>query len=455
MMRSKAEQLKAPRGTRDLVGPLQDLFEKIEASGRRAAEAAGYRRISTPIFENAALFVRSVGEETDVVGKEMYLLQDRKGRRLALRPEGTAPVVRAFIERNLASAGLPVRLYYLGPMFRYERPQGGRYRQFHQFGCELFGSSSPAADFEVVGVARRFLEDLGVASHLVLNHLGCPRCKEAFARSLADFAKTISDRLCPDCRRRAERNPLRLLDCKVPDCRDLHSLAPEMELCEACSANAASIKNALREAGIEFSWDSRLVRGLDYYTGVVFEFRSADLGAQDAVLGGGRYDELVEALGGPSTPAVGFAAGIDRLALLLERTSSSPLRPFVVILPMEERQTLAAAELADGLRAAARKELPKHCSDREPVILSALRARRLKTALAEAAEAGARFVVILGENEMARGSVTVKNLDTREQWSVSVEDYSRAGGTNLAHFLREHSVPRKKAEQETISGGKD
>jgi histidyl-tRNA synthetase len=417
----------APRGTRDILGAEAAAFEKIESTARDLFFYYGYTEIRTPLFESRALFERSVGDDTDIVMKELYAFQDRKGRELALRPEGTAGVVRAFIEQNIGAAGGVTKLHYSGPMFRYERPQGGRYRQFWQLGCEMFGPAGPtgtgiaSADIEMIALATRFLERLSIPSTTKLNHLGCASCREAFSAALAAYYRGLSDQICPTCRERLERNPLRILDCKVPECRALAPYAPLLTLCGACSDHLAQVESGLARMRIPFTRNTRLVRGLDYYTGVVFEMCSDRLGAQDAVLGGGRYDRLVEELGGAATPAVGFAAGMDRLAMLMEKPEPGAERgrPFFYIVGLGADAQIEAAVVTQRLRRIY-ESMTLAMSTRPEWIEQGMRDKSLRAHLKDADRLNAAHVIIIGEDELAAKTVILREMSGGHQSIVRI-----------------------------------
>ena len=394
----------AVRGTRDILPPESSRWQWVEGVARRVCERYGYREIRTPIFEAATVFTRGIGEATDIVEKEMYLFRDRAGRELALRPEGTAGVVRAFLEHKLYAGPLPVKLFYLGPMFRYERPQAGRYRQFEQFGVEAFGSSDPAIDAEIISLGIAFLEAVGLDRwELRLNSIGCPTCRAAYREMLVTELSPRRQELCRSCEQRLERNPLRILDCKEPGCQLLVEPLPGLEsyLCSDCRAHWETVQHYLGELGISYRKYPRLVRGLDYYTRTVFELVGTGLGSQDALLGGGRYDGLVEAMGGPSVPGIGFAAGLDRLLMSLAGGDGLPpaaAATDVYVARAGEVPMGAVLQLAERLRRAGiRTELE-------------LAGRSLKAQLKVADRLGARFVVIAGEAEWARGLVTLRRM---------------------------------------------
>ncbi len=313
-------KLKTPRGTFDVLPEAAALWQEAELKARGLFSLYNYKEIKTPAFEDTALFVRGIGEATDIVEKEMYTFPDKKGRSLTLRPEGTAPIVRAFIEHNLSHGGGVVKLFYSGPFFRYERAQAGRQRQFYQFGAEALGSGSPAIDAEIISLAVGFLSALGINGHAVmLNNTGCGKCREEYVKKLVGYLAGASGKMCPDCERRSGANPLRVLDCKQDSCAGIRSGAPVIidYACGECKDHFESVKLYLEDAGIDFKINNFLVRGLDYYTRTTFEVVHGGLGAQNALAGGGRYDGLVEQLGGKPTPAAGFACGLERIIMVL------------------------------------------------------------------------------------------------------------------------------------------
>lgn len=399
-----------PRGTNDILPADVGRWQALEAVIRRLCRDFGYREIRTPLFEHTELFTRAAGEATDVVRKEMYTFLDRGDRSLTLRPEGTAPVVRAYLENKLYGEPQPVKLYYLSaPMFRYERPQSGRYRQHHQFGAEVFGSQDPALDAELISMPLELLRRLGVDGLRVkLNSLGCPQCRPAYREQLKAYYRPRLADVCADCRERFATNPLRLLDCKVPGCRAIRDGAPRMidHLCGECADHFATLQAHLAALAIPFEIDARLVRGFDYYTKTVFEIVNDRLGAQDAVGGGGRYDGLVEELGGKPTPAAGFGFGMERLLLTLNTLGitlgeAEPLSVFIATADPSVRQN--ALTLLHRLR-------------REGIAADMDYAgRSLKSQLRFADRYPARFVAVIGEEEIAAGTVTLRDLRTGEQ----------------------------------------
>lgn len=406
-------------------------WRALESHFHRVAARYGYGEVRTPLIEHVELFQRSVGDDTDIVEKEMYVFEDRAGRRLALRPEGTAGVVRAFLEGGLASAPLPVKLYYVSSaMFRYDRPEAGRYRQFHQAGAEVLGSGDPAADAEVIALAFDLLAGLGLAGlELRLNSIGCPRCRPAYRERLRAHYRTYLDGLCEDCRRRFDGNPLRLLDCKVD--RAPAEAAPPLTafLCDECTRHFRALQHYLDALAVPFVLDARLVRGLDYYTRTVFEVTHGRLGAQSSLCGGGRYDGLVEGLGGPPTPAVGFALGVERLLLALEREGLAPEAPA----PPDAFVAAAGdAVRAEALALAARLRRAGLAVETDLV------GRSLKAQLKHAARLGAPVVVVVGEEERARGTVVLRDMERGEQEEVAADD--------LAERLSARSAGRRAAE---------
>lgn len=407
--------MKAPRGTRDILPEEAAAWRRLEEAARTVADRFGYGEIRTPLFESTDLFVRGVGETTDVVEKQMYTFADRRGRSLTLRPEGTAPVVRAYLERNMAARPAPVKLFYIGPMFRYEKPQAGRSRQFHQFGAEAIGSADPGLDVEMIALPVMILQEAGLSGFEVeLNSIGCPVCRPAYRERLLEHLRPKVDAMCRVCVQRLERNPLRVLDCKEEGCRNAAAEAPLAVdfLCAECEAALGSVKEGLADIGIPYVLNGRLVRGLDYYTRTVFEVRSSALGAQDALAGGGRYDGLVEAYGGPSTPAVGFAAGMERVLLALEETGAGKAAPAgldVFVVSASEPLRRRVRSLAHRLRTAGRSvEL-----DYE--------GRSLKGQMKAAARSGAAFVVIVGEAELEKGAVGVRRMADGAQEEVPLD----------------------------------
>jgi len=393
---------KRPKGTQDLLPADTPRWQWLEDIFRRRCALYGYQEIRTPIFEQTALFTRSVGEETDIVSKQMYSFESKGHDKLTLRPEGTAPTVRAVIENELLRQGGIVKLYYLGPSFRYERPQSGRYRQFHQVGLEAFGAPGPDIDAEVLSFGAEFLRELGITNTtLELNSVGCPECRPRYRDALRNALAGARTELCADCTRRYDANPLRILDCKVVTCREIASGVPVMldVLCEPCKSHLLGVEDGLRALGVEYVVNPHIVRGLDYYTRTAFEFISGALGAQNTVLAGGRYDGLVEELGGPATPGIGFAAGIERLLMAAGETAPLPEQPgplFIATLGPVARH--AGFVLAERLRRAGIPALTDYGE------------RSLKAQMREANRKGAWFSVVIGENELAAGEIALRDM---------------------------------------------
>ena len=412
-------KFKSVRGTRDIFTPEIELWQELENKAQKLLKSYGFSEIRTPIFEESALFNRSIGEDTDIVEKEMYSFQDKKGRDLTLRPEGTAGVIRAAIEQNLLVQGSVRKLYYLGPMFRYERPQAGRYRQFYQIGAESIGSASYRRDLEIILWCCDFFSEIGLAGLKVyLNSVGCDACRPAYREVLKNYLKTQAGNLCADCQRRSEKNPLRVLDCKVDSCRKIIADIPAMQdwLCEACKESLGQIESGLKKEKIEFTIDKYLVRGLDYYTRTVFEIKSESLGSQDTVAAGGRYDKLVKELGGPEMPAVGFALGLERVSAVRQQQKDAGTG---------ERSTDVFFALL-GEQAADRtfniiRELRKNGLKVEAVFEN----KSLKSQMRMADQSGAAFTVILGEEELKKDMAMVRNMATKEQQEVKLSGLSK------------------------------
>lgn len=411
------KKFQAMRGTRDVLPGEIEAWQAVEDAARRLSSRYGLREIRTPLFEATELFARGVGDSTDIVRKEMYTFPDRKGRSLTLRPEGTAGVARALIEAGLAQPDRLHRLYYLGPMFRYDRPQAGRYRQFHQWGAEVVGTASPWADVETILLLVDLLTDLGLEGLIVkLNSVGDGTCRPAYQEKLKEILTPRRAELCADCQERLDRNPLRVLDCKVPSCREIvKGLPPMLDfLCDACRAHFETVKSGVTAAGVRYEIDPGLVRGLDYYTRTAFEVHHGKLGAQSAVGGGGRYDGLIHELGGAQVPAVGFSMGIERTLLALEEEGRTPQAETVAIY-LVRGQGLGgdAARLARRLR------------KRWTVYLD-FEERGLGAQLKQADKLGARVAVILGEDEAKSGEASIKDLGSGEQRRVRQADLEEA-----------------------------
>jgi len=411
-----ALKYRAPRGTYDLTYPASARFAAVVDAACEVMALYGYQRIDTPLIESTELFQRSIGESTDIVTKEMYSFEDRGGEWLTLRPEGTAPVVRAFLEQGLASRGLPQKLYYAGPMFRRERPQAGRYRQFFQIGAEAIGSRDAFLDAEIIAISDHLFKRLGLESYtLLLNSVGCSDCRPDYVAQLGEFLTRIRDSLCEDCKRRATENPLRVFDCKKESCRQALGEAPGIgdALCGDCSEHFADVRHHLERMAIPFGIDERMVRGLDYYTNTAFEFQFEGLGAQNTVSGGGRYDYLAEELGGPETPGVGYSLGIERLIMVIEAQGLDPIEPprldlFVARAPGADRDKVL--EILTGMR---RSGVSADADAMD---------RGLKAQMKQADRLRARLVMIIGPDELESGEATVRDLDRSEQWTVPIEE---------------------------------
>lgn len=408
-------ELKGPRGTNDILPGEVERWQRLESVVREVFEQHGYSEWRLPIFEHTELFARGVGETTDIVEKQMYTFEDRSGRSLTLRPEGTASVVRAYLEHKAYGAAQPAKVYYIGPMFRYERPQSGRYRQFHQFGAEALGSGSPLLDVEMMAIPVQIYRRLGLEHFRVhINSIGCPECRPKYREALRAALAQHLDSLCPTCIQRLDRNPLRVLDCKVEGCRNASQGAPKSHdhLCSACETHFSQVQSGLDTVGLSYEVDPRLVRGLDYYTRTVFELIGLDLGAQDALGGGGRYDGLVAECGGPDTPAVGFAAGMERILLSLAARGDAavpPVQSDVYVAVATDAGRTRALEVAFALRNAQLKAEMDYLG------------KSLKAQMRQAQKSGAASVIIIGDEELAAGVVTLKSMSTGEQESVPLD----------------------------------
>jgi histidyl-tRNA synthetase len=408
--------IKAVKGTRDLLPPATEVWNRVEEAVRAVFRAYNYHEIRTPILEETQLFARGVGEETDIVTKEMYTFEDRDGTSLTLRPENTASVIRAFIEHRLDQRPGVQKLYYIGPMFRRERPQKGRYRQFYQIGAEAIGSESAMVDAEVIALVIEILKRAGLSGfHLLLNSVGDANCRPQYIQRLREELRAVAPSLCGDCQRRAETNPLRVLDCKVEADQPIIDKLPTIveHLCDACREHFESVKQYLYNLGISYEVRPRLVRGLDYYMRTTFEVVHGSLGAQNSVLGGGRYDGLAESLGSKvHSPGIGFSIGEDRLVMSVEDThAAAPLD--LLIAPLGEAALRQAAVVARDLR-----------SSGASVELAA--EGKLKRVMELADKLGARFTLIVGENEMAAGRYALKNMSTGEQRELTLEEITAA-----------------------------
>ena len=400
------------KGTVDIYGDEIPYWHRIEEATRKIAKLYGYGEIRTPIIEPTDLFVRSVGESTDIVQKEMYTFTDKGGRSITLRPEGTAPVVRAFIENSFVTKGFPQRFFYMGPMFRYERPQKGRQRQFHQVGFEIMGSKDPLADAEIILIAVKLLKEIGLRRfEVVINSIGCEKCRPLYKKALKEYYKDHLHEVCDDCKRRYETNVLRLLDCKI-DVK-IADKAPKSTdfLCDECKDHYERLKRYLKVLDVDFKEDHKLVRGLDYYNRTVFEIRHELLGAQSAIAGGGRYDSLIKQMGGQDVPALGFAAGVERLIIAMkeEGVNVEPFNVHHVYLAHAGEVEETSLEIAERLRESGVN------------VFFDVMERSLSSQLKHANRIGAALTLIVGENELERDVVVVKDMESGENSEVSID----------------------------------
>ena len=408
--------INAPRGTKDILPVQVGNWNYIENKIRNICKRYGYEEIRTPIFEHTELFQRGIGEGTDVVDKEMYTFEDRGGRSITLRPENTASAVRAYLQNKLFADKSLVKLFYTGSMFRYDRPQAGRLREFHQFGVEALGEKNPAIDAEIILLAVDFLTELGLNDlKLKINTVGCPKCRPVYRQKLQHFFSDKLNELCSDCQKRFDKNPMRILDCKADHDKEFMQDSPKIKdcLCDECREHFENVQKLLKAANVDFTIDDRLVRGLDYYTKTAFEIQYPPLGAQSAIAGGGRYDGLIEEIGGNPTPAVGFAAGIERIMVALEMQNLLPkiddkIDAFIVALGDEAE--IAAFELLTKLR-------------RNNLTVSMDFAKRsMKAQMKQASKANAKFALIIGEDEVKNNTVTMKNLAMSTQENISMNN---------------------------------
>ena len=407
---------KAVKGTQDILPSEVYKNQFIEQIVIDIAGKFGFRELRIPVFEHTELFQRGVGETTDVVQKEMYTFDDKGGRSITLRPEGTAGVARAFLEHGLFNEALPQKLCYVINCYRYEKPQAGRWREFQQFGVEMLGTASPAADAEVISLANEIFAFLGIENlQLELNSIGCPECRKNYHNALREYFESKKENLCPTCLERLGKNPMRILDCKSPICKEICEGAPAIidYICDDCSRHFESVKKYLDAMNISYVVNPRIVRGLDYYTRTVFEFVSNQIGAQGTVCGGGRYDGLVEELGGPHTPSLGFAMGTGRLLMLLEAQGIELPKPDaceIYIAPMGENATVEAMRLVSELRS-------NGISAQTDVA-----GRSLKAQMKYADKIGARYTMVLGDNEIEQGKANLKNMDNGEITEAELEN---------------------------------
>lgn len=408
---------KAPKGTKDVLPAQSGKWQYIESQIRDICARFGYREIRTPVFEHTELFLRGVGDTTDIVQKEMYTFMDKGDRSITLKPEGTAGVVRSFVENKLFSAAQPTKMYYLStPVFRYEKPQAGRLREHHQFGIEVFGSSQPSIDAEVITVALSLLSTLGIDSlELNINSIGCKECRPKYNQALRDFLESKKDGLCKNCKERMVTNPLRTLDCKEESCREIVADAPTMLdfVCDDCKVHFDGLKKRLDSIGVAYKINPFIVRGLDYYTKTVFEIISTGIGAQGTVCGGGRYDGLVEEIGGPATPGIGFGMGIERLILVLESLGIDLPEPSVCdvyVCTLGDNASLKGFSITSELRQQGVKAECDHMG------------RSMKAQLKYANKTGASKVIILGDDEIEKGVAVVRDMTKSEESTVPLTE---------------------------------
>lgn len=416
-----ANIIKAPRGTQDILADQTYLWKFLEDTMLEIASLYGFKEVRTPTFEDMSLFKRSVGDSTDVVQKEMYEVQAEKGKDLyGLKPEGTAGVVRAAIEHGLLKDALPLKVCYVTPCFRHERPQAGRLREFHQFGIEMFGTQSASADAEIISVAKNILDVLGLKNvNLFINSIGCPTCRAEYHKALQEYFLKYKDNLCGTCLERLDKNPMRILDCKSPDCSVIAKAAPVVldYLCDECNGHFQSVKERLTSLNIDFKIKPTIVRGLDYYTKTVFEFVADDLGAQSTVCGGGRYDGLVEQMGGSKNPALGFAMGLERLLLVLKAQEIDVPKPLdceLYIASMGEKANIKAHALTNTLR---REGFYVECDSMQ---------RSVKAQMKYANKIGASMSMVIGDTELETGIVKLKEMKTGEDKEVAFDQISEA-----------------------------
>ncbi|MEE1244374.1 MAG: histidine--tRNA ligase [Acutalibacteraceae bacterium] len=413
-----AEINRAVKGTNDILPSEVYKWQFVENRMLETARIFGFNEIRVPVFEHTEVFKRSVGDTTDVVQKEMYTFDDKGGRSITLRPELTAGVIRSLIEKGLVNGPLPLKVCYIGGCYRYEKPQAGRLREFHQFGVECVGAAAPNADAEVIALARQVLDSIGIEKiALEINSIGCPECRKKYSEALKEYFKANISNLCDTCKDRLERNPMRILDCKSPVCKEIAANAPVVldYLCDGCAEHFTQVKKHLDAAGIKYTVNPHIVRGLDYYTRTVFEFVSGDIGAQSTVCGGGRYDGLISQMGGQPTASLGFAMGIERLMLVLESQKTELPKQSgcdLFIAQMGEKAALAATALCNDLRADGFKVQTDICG------------KGLKAQMKYADKIGASFTMVLGDNELETEKANLKNMENGEITEVSLENLS-------------------------------
>ncbi|WP_090438577.1 histidine--tRNA ligase [Natronincola peptidivorans] len=407
---------KTPRGTQDVLPAEVYKWHYVENTVREVAKNFGFTEIRTPVFEHTELFVRGIGDTTDVVEKEMYTFEDRSGRSITLKPEGTAPVVRSFIEHKLYTEPQPTKLFYIIPVFRYEKPQAGRYREHHQFGVEVFGAINPSVDAEVINLAMTIYKKMGIEKlELRINNIGCPKCRKDYHQQLQQYLKDRLEHLCTTCQSRFERNPMRIIDCKSDKCQEQIQDVPLMlhHICKECEDHFEGLKRYLKASEIDYIVDAKIVRGLDYYTKTAFEIITDEAGKKGTLCGGGRYDKLVEDCGGPTTPGVGFGMGLERAILSLDTQGIEIPKPKtfdVFIVTMGEAANLKGFEILNKLRAVGLKADQDHMN------------RSVKAQFKYADKMMADYSIIVGEDELAKGIVILKNMTNGEQETISIQE---------------------------------
>ena len=427
-------QIKRPKGTQDMLPSQAAKWRTVEETVRQVAEQFGFKEMRTPVFEETGLYVRSVGDTSDVVTKEMYTVSSKGSDTFTLRPEGTAGIVRALLENGVMNEGFPQKVYYLMPCYRHEKPQAGRLREFHQFGLEMFGAASPYADAEIILLASTVLESLGIENvSLHINSIGCPECRAKYRDALREYLAPHESELCETCQERLKKNPMRLLDCKSPICKEIVKNAPTTVdfLCDDCRAHFDTLKDILTDFGVAFTVDPKIVRGLDYYTRTVFEFISEDIGAQGTVCGGGRYDGLVSELGGQAVPALGFGMGLERIIMTMENSGcefEAPKTPDLYIAPMGEKAQRKAALLADAVR--------RNGYAAETDLIG----RGIKPQMRYADKVGAKFVVVIGDNELESGEAKLKNMRTGDETPVVLENFMSAFSSAFINEVFENGL---------------
>ncbi len=426
-----AEINRAVKGTNDILPEESHNWQFVESKMLETASQFGFKEIRVPVFEHTEVFLRSVGDTTDVVQKEMYTFDDKGGRSITLRPELTAGVIRSAIEKGLVNAALPQKLCYIGGCYRYEKPQAGRLREFHQFGVECVGAAAPNADAEVISLAGAVLENIGIKNvSLEINSIGCPECRKEYHKALKEYFSKNTDTLCDTCKDRLDRNPMRILDCKSPICSEIAENAPVVIdfLCDDCKNHFEAVKANLNAMNIDFKVNPKIVRGLDYYTRTVFEFVSNDIGAQSTVCGGGRYDGLIGQMGGPQTPSLGFAMGIERLMMVLKAQNTELPEAHtcdLFIATLGENATLKASALCKELRSEGYKAETDICG------------RGLKAQMKYANKIGAKFTLVLGDNEVENGKASLKNMKNSSEREINLNELTEELGEEIRKILFE------------------